>query len=84
MDLLKAVTSIHLNQAAVDKRIFDAETVGIDNLIHGCEAVDGGLAVDVLLDFLWFFFLPRCLHESRNDGIDCGTCALKLLDEVLH
>ena len=45
--------------------------------------MNGGFLVDVLLDFLWLFFLPRCLHESGNYGINRSACALKLLDEVL-
>ena len=45
--------------------------------------MDGRLAIDVLLDFLGLFFLPRSLHEAWHDGVHRGSRAFKLLHEVL-
>jgi len=82
--LLIAVAAVDFDEASVDEGVVDAETEGVHNLVDAGEAVDGGLAVDVLLDLLRLLFLPGGLHEAGDDGVDGGAGAFELLDEVLH
>ena len=81
--LFVAVTSVDLYEAAIDEGIVDAETIGIYDFVDGSETVDGCLLVYILLYLLWLLLLPRGFDKAWDDGIDCGACAFKFLDEIL-
>ncbi len=48
MTLLVAISAVDFDEASVDEGVVDAEAEGVHNLVDAGEAVDGGLAVDVL------------------------------------
>ena len=80
--LLITISAIDFNETTVDEWIIDAETESIDNFINRSETMDGSFAIDVLFDFFGFLFLPRCIDESWDDGIDSGARAFELFHEI--
>lgn len=48
MPLLVAIPAVDFDEASVDEGVVDAEAEGVHDFGDAGEAVDGGLAVDVL------------------------------------